>query len=375
MLLSLVSASASAQGKQRLVVFPFDGAGITSDRLSIADAEAVAALNALPGVAAMGAAGVSERMGFDLAKQVAECANDVLCLVQIGEVAEATHLLVGQLKDDADGTSTLRISVLDVMKAAMVDTLRWTVPSKKGALSAAVRSACVRLFGEPDATIVLDVWPNDADVRFFGAPASEAAHGEPISYWSGVYYGRVTRNGYLPQDIRIEVPKGGPTSLRIELEQDPLWIGANTPRKPRADRGTVPVKAKVEDGEPSPLANYWAWGLSVAGAGGGAAGGVLMSGAQSSYDEASGEQRFAIGQTSPWDEAKQIRQDSRDEFDIGTKVVYGGAGLAAAGFIWMIVDAALRPSKKDKVSSFEMSGLTPVIGSDGAGVSLEVGWK
>lgn len=369
-----VAAAPSTAAATRLVVFPFKGEGVTGDRLEIADSNALAALQAIPGITAIGSAKVSEALGFDLGRQAAECANDLLCLVQIGEVIEAGTLLIGDLRDTPTGAIILRLSVIDVARATLVDTLRWEIPPRSEALAPGVAAACKRLFAETDATIVLKVFPRDAVITFYGERATEQDYGVPVPYWSGVYYGKVTRNGYEPEVIRIEVPTGGPREWTIELERDPLWVGAKTPRKPRTDRDDRPLQPPPDPGDAaaSPLANYWAWGLIAAGVGGGVTGAVLMMGAQDDYNALAAEQRYAIGETTPWDVADETRTSSQDSFSLGATVLYVGAGVAAAGVVWMILDAALRTRKPEKVSSYELSrAFVPTIGTDGGGLAFE----
>ena len=77
------------------------------------------------------------------------------------------------------------------------------------------------------------------------------------------------------------------------------------------------------------------------GAGASAVGGLVVVGAQSDYNALSAEPRFLRGETTTAVEAIAAREDARDSFGLGSKVMVGGIVVGVAGLVWMLVDAAI----------------------------------
>ncbi len=368
--LAVAPAAASAMG---VVVVPLDASGTSAFEASrVASRSMLLALRDLPGVRVMESQAVSVELGVNLIEQVQLCRREVLCLVQIGEAVSADRMLLGELSEKA-GVRSIKLYVVDVTKAAMVDTLTWTVGADDRTLEDAVTVAMRQLFASPDARVVFEIMPKDAQLELYGERAN-LKFWEEIPFWSGVYHARLTRKGHDPREVRIVLPRGGPTRVVLELEMDPLFFDPTSKnKKPPTERqpakfAVVPVDA---DGNalppqppgPSPFANLWAWGLVAAGGAASAVGGLVMVGAQSDYNALSIEPRYLRGTTTAAADAIADREDARSRFGLGSKVLIGGVVVGVGGLVWMLVDAASR----DEAPSVAALGL---VGDGGVSCAL-----
>lgn len=334
-----------------VVVLPLDASGTTAYEASRTASRAMLlTLRDLPEVKVMESQAVSAELGVNLVEQVQLCRREVLCLVQIGDAVSADRLLLGELTEK-NGTRSVKLFVVDVTKAAMVDTMTWTVSADDRVLEDAMNVAMRQLFASPDARVVFEVLPKDAQLELYGERAN-LRFWEEIPFWSGVYHARLTKKGFDPREVRIVLPRGGPTRIVIELEQDPLFFDPTAKKKPpeRAGKFAVvpvdgdpnPARPQVE--VPSPFANLWAWGLVAAGGAAAAVGGLVMVGAQSDYNALSVEPRYLRGTTTSAIDAIAEREDARSGFGVGSKVMVGGIIVGVGGLVWMLVDAASRDS-------------------------------
>jgi hypothetical protein len=333
-----------------VVVVPLDAEGTRAfEAARLASGARSSALRELPELRVMESRAVSAELGVSLVEQVHLCRREVLCLVQIGDAVSADRMLLGELSE-VGGQRLLKLYVVEVTKAAMIDTLTWTVSNDDAVLEDAVRAAMRQLFGQPDARIVLQILPRDAQLELFGERVN-LRYWEEIPFWSGVYYGRVSAKGHEARDVRIVLAPGGPSNVVIELVPDLLYVDPDARSRKRdtdgkfmvvsaADAAAQAAAAAAVD-RPSPLANPWAWGLVALGAGASAVGGAVVVGAQSDYNALSVEPRFLRGETTTAIEAIAAREDARDSFSLGSKVMVGGIVVGVAGLVWMLVDAAI----------------------------------
>jgi len=322
-----------------IVVFPVEAVAASPALAEEATRRVGAALEKTPGNRVLGPEAVRAKLGLDLGAQAAACASDVLCLVQIGEVLEAARLVTGQLKGESDGRHVLRLSIIDVASAALADSERFEAPAREGAVLAAIDVAARQMFSEPDATVIFDVYPEDARFELFGVAPTRPRGGTPTPFWSGVYFGRAVRTGYHPLDVKITVAPGGPARIRVELEPDPLWVDPDRAAR-EAQLGDRPYTPRPPPPPaPSAFANWWAWATVAAGAAAGATGAFLMTDAQGGYNDLAAEQRFTLDRTQTSFAAIDAREAARDEYALGRTVGLAGAGVAAVGLTWMIIDA------------------------------------
>lgn len=346
--LAAAPGAASALG---VVVLPLDSSGTSAYEASrVATRAMLLALRDLPDVRVMESQAVSADLGVNLIEQVQLCRREVLCLVQIGDAVSADRMLLGELSDKG-GVRSIKLYVVDVTKAAMVDTLTWTVGSDDRTLEDAVTVAMRQLFASPDARVVFEILPKDAELELYGERAN-LKFWEEIPFWSGVYHAKLTKKGHDPREVRIVLPRGGPTRVVIELEMDPLFFDPTSKNKPPAERtpgkfAVVPVDADgnalpPKPAGPSPFANLWAWGLVAAGGAASAVGGLVMVGAQSDYNTLSAEPRYLRGTTTSAADAIADRDDARSRFGLGSKVLIGGVVVGVGGLVWMLIDAASR---------------------------------
>jgi len=352
----------------QVVAMPLDAVGSTLfDAAKSASRAMIASMRELPEVTVVESQAISAELGINLVDQVQQCRRDTLCLVQIGEAVSADRLLLGELAEKSNGERILKLYVVDVTKAAMVDTITWTLPTAQGALEDALAAAMRQLFARPDARVIFEVLPKDAEISVYGERADFKLW-EEIPFWSGVYLMRVERKGHDPREVRITLPRGGPTRVVLELEQDPLWFDPEAKKRTSgqtkpgkfavvavdAESSVVPKKSRGALG-PSPFANWVAW--SIVGVGGIASvsGGLVMTGAQADYNTLSAQPRFLDGTTASAGDASAAREDARSRFGLGSKLLIGGVGVAIGGLAWMLVDAALDKEVPESVTIAPMA--------------------
>lgn len=339
-----------------VVVLPLDASGTSAFEASrLGLRSMLLSLRDIPEVKVMESQAVSRELGVNLVEQVQLCRREVLCLVQIGEAVSAERMLLGELIDKA-GARTVKLYVVDVTKAAMVDTLTLSVGSDDRVLENALVVAMRQLFALPDARVVFEVTPKDAQLEFYGERA-DVRYWEEIPFWAGTYVAKATRAGYEGQEVRIVLPRGGPTRVVIDLVPDLLYVdptgGRRKPDATDPKRGKFAVVPVDGDGsgpgpsgprveEPSAFANLWAWGLVAAGGAAATVGGLVMVGAQSDYNDLSAEPRYLRGTTTSALDAIADREDARSRFGLGSKVLIGGVVVGVGGLVWMLVDKASR---------------------------------
>ena len=358
-LISSVIAGLPAPAEaSRILVLPLEAKEVSNERAAQTTRLLVNAIEQDPDAAIIDLESVRTELRLDLAVEAQRCEHDILCLVQLSELVQADRLVVGSVKDAEKGETFLRLSVVDVRRASLVDSVRWRVPAQSGAWEEAVGTAAKRLLSRPDATIVLDVWPKDADVTFFRSLSPPPPHGEEIEWWSGVYYGRVSKPGFEPTDIRLTVPPGGPTRLTIELEGDPLWFDKNPGRR-RAPTARVrpPIRpTPIPRATSSAFANAYAWALVGSGLAVSAGGAVLMHSAQDEYNQIAAEPRYTGDRTTSWLGAQETRASARDDYGVAANVLVAGAAAAVVGIGWMVVDALFFDDDEDRPVTIRVKG-------------------
>lgn len=359
-MIGLSSAPALARG---VVVFPLDGRGVPRETADQVTEVVKSVLRTIRTVEVLDTASVEKRLGVQLTDQARACEYDTFCLVEVGEILKSERMLVGHVrragKEQAPDELELKLVVLDVAKASVVDVLLWRLPNRDGAPADAARAATRRLFAAPDAKVIFDLTPPTAEVAFYGDPISRPK-GQAFSYWSGAYYAHITADGHAPVDTRISIPEGGPTRIAIELEIDPLWVAKPkdktkalpfTQGSRREGSGVTAQEAGAETEAEvqlaqrgSPFANPIAWTVTGAGLAAAVVGAVIAHSAQSDYNAYSGQERYVARVTGSSSDASRARDDARSAYTRGAIIATAGAAVAAAGLAWMVIDAITRDS-------------------------------
>lgn len=340
----------------RVAVFALEARAVAPSAASRATRAVVDTLEGLGGVEVVDPEAGRARLGVDPTEQARACRYDVFCLVELGELLQTTHVLVGHLarpaptSDDADEGLQLELVAIDVAKATVVEILRWRVPDlDPDAVTDAASAAARRFFGPKDVEVRLDLEPPSAEVRFYGEPVERPEDGGPFRYWSGTYHAEVLAEGYTPLRVRVRLAPGpGATRVPLSLEPDPLYVAEK--KRPvevfdtgsrRLGSGVTAQTAGAAEATEAPAPAYatpWPWlavgggiGLSVLGA-------VLAARAQSDYDALSAEARYSPGVTLPADLAMRDRDQQRTQHRIGTGAVLGGVAVVVAAGAWMLFD-------------------------------------
>jgi hypothetical protein len=281
-------------------------------------------------------------------------------LVEVGEILQSERMLIGHVrrggKEQKQDELELKLFVLDVAKASVVDVLVWKVPNREGALEAAASAATKRLFAPPDAKVALDVTPQESEISFYGELLNRPK-GQLFPYWAGTYYIHASADGRVPVDLRVTIEPGGSTRIPIELQPDLLWVAkskdtksANPFSKTSRREGSgisVEEAGALKPQDPSvgrsPFANIFAWSISAAGVAGFVVGVLMARSAQNDYNALSAQERYLPDVTVTAAEAMRDRDDERSRFSRGAVVAVTGGIALAAGLAWMLIDAAMRP--------------------------------
>lgn len=358
LLIALVLSAGTARAAS-VIVFPLDARGVSYDTADTATKWALETIRMSSGAEVIEPSRVEREIGVKLTEQARACDYDVFCLVEVGEILQGDKMLVGHVRlvtGKEGDRHELKLIVLDVSKATIVEVLIWKLPAvHAGALEHAVRAATKRLFAKPDALVSIDLSPENARLSFFGDPVQLPKDGSPLPYWSGTYYALVEAEGYHSKELRVAIPKSeAATRIPIELEQDPLFVPERGQKKTqpfaRASRregsgATADVVGAVpEDHGPKPiLLTAWPWVTAAVGIGLGVGGTFLTTSAQSTYNDLSTQERYRAGVTVTADVAIDRRDDARMRFRTGSGLMFAGGAVLLGTALWVIIDWALTP--------------------------------
>jgi hypothetical protein len=338
-----------------VIVFPLDARGVAVDTAERATEELKKTLSAIPRIEVIDTKDVEKRLGVHLTEQARACEYDVFCLVEVGEILQSDQMIIGHVKrgprDSADSDLELKLFVLDVAKAVVIDTLLWRVPGRaERGLEDAVAAATRKLFSEPNAELVLEILPPKAEIYAFGEALPKAKNGV-VAIWPGTYHVVVRADGFQPLETKIVVSASGRTTAKLELQPDLLYVEKSktktvspfdkTSRREGSGVSALEVPTDVDvDTRPSAFANPFAWSATGVGLGLAVVGVVLASGAQNDYNALSGDERYLITTPSSGT-ASAVRQDAISGFRTGSIVAGAGAVVAVGGLVWMLIDATI----------------------------------
>jgi hypothetical protein len=359
-----------------VVVFPLDARGVAIDTADRATEQLKKTLGSIPKIEVIATPDVEKKLGVNLTEQARACEYDVFCLVEVGEILQSDQMIIGHVRrgprEPIDGDLELKLFVLDVSKAVVIDTLNWRVPGNKDhALEDAVDAATRKLFSPPSAQVTFELAPPNAEIIAYGDPFPKPKNGV-LSFWPGTYHAVIKAEGYQAQELKIVIAPSGKTAIALQLQPDLLYVAKGRQKEVtpfdkasrREGSGVTALDVETDlatDTRPSSFANPWAWGLSGLGAAGVVVGFVVARGAQSDYNDYSKEERFLITTPSAAT-ARMVRDDARASYRTGTIVAGTGAILALGGLAWMVIDSAI-------------SGKSPAASSSGGPRSfVEVKW-
>jgi hypothetical protein len=329
-------------------------------------------LRAVKGLEVIEPRTVEAKLGVDLTEQANKCEYDVFCLVEVGEILAGDQLLIGHIRQRGEGEERrfeLKLIVLDVPRASITEVLIWNVAPAESALRDATRAAARRLFAPPDVNVEWRIDPPDARITLFGDPYRPEGEGA-VPFWSGAYHARLEAEGYHPLERRIIVPKQrGMVAIELELEPDPLYVASSgsgrsaqpfdkSSRRIGSGVSAAVAGAAEEDDSGSAFLNPFAWGIVGVGAALSVVGIVVMSGAQSSYNDLSVQERFTPGVTVTAEVAMRERDDHAGTFRVGSLGVLGGLVVMVGGVAWMVIDQILMDEASERSS--RMSAIDPV---------------
>ena len=282
---------------------------------------------------------VSREQGLDLVNQRSRCSDDLLCLVQVGELLEATRLVVAKVKRGRTQTDNLTINVIDVARASLVDSIRWDIRFGEENLRQATLAGAKQLLIPPDTLAVFEIEPPESTVYLYGRTLREIRSGEAVPYWSGVYLLRVEHPGYETREARVTLETGKTSRVRFQLELDPLYI---QPTAPLTRSELVRSKQRKTLHRKTALTNPWVWISVSAGALAMIGGGAYMFMQQEQYNELAGETRdfTNANMITGARDADLQRQKLQENYEVGSISFMSGAALAGAAFSWMLLDVA-----------------------------------
>jgi hypothetical protein len=344
-------------------VFPLDGRGVARQTADQATDVVRRTLAGIKSVEVIETGAVEKRLGIHLTEQARACEYDTFCLVEVGEILQSERMLIGHVrrggKEQKQDEIELKLFVLDVAKASVIDVVVWKFPNREGTLDDAVRVATKRLFAPPDAKVVFDVDPPNAEISLYGEPLSRQK-GQVFSYWSGAYLLHATAEGRVPVDVKVTFAEGGPTHIPLQLQPDLLWVA-----KPKDKHVGNPFGATRHEGsgitseeagaaaahdprlDHSPWANVIAWSVAGAGVAAIVVGSLVAKGAQDQYNTLSAQLRYSPDETVIASDASKYRDDERSQYRMGAIVLGAGIAAVASGLAWMIIDSATRPPMQE----------------------------
>jgi len=339
---SLLHVSA-ALAQERVLVLPFEFTAMTP--VSALEMTAVKALEeaAVNGLAkgSLTVIAPKSKVGeqeINLYEHRQRCAEDVLCLVQVGELLGATRLVVGEVRRGMGRTDKLRINLIDVNRATLLDSLRWDVPYDGTRLKDAVETAIRQLLIPADTTVLFDVLPQDASISIYGRRRPDIPVLKSIPFWSGVYRVSVGHPGYESKELDVTLASGDASRVKVHLELDPLYV------RPSGEINRVTSRPRINNGKQtnSAFANIWAWAGVGVGAIAAGVGGAYMISSQGEYNDLALESRDFVNSESISDAetTARMRTQLRDDYASGEKAFLSGVTVASVGLLWMIMDAA-----------------------------------
>jgi hypothetical protein len=330
-----VLCALQAQAQERVLVFPFDFVEMTP--VVDLDTGVLRALNE-SSIDVLSRASVAQAQGLDLMQQRTRCSGDLLCLVQIGELLEATKLVVAGVRRGRTQSDLLSINIIDVSRASLIDSIRWDVSSDVEELRNAVAAAAKQLLVPTDTVTVFEIEPPESSVFLYGRPLKELRWGEPVPFWAGTYVLRVEHPGYEPREVKVTLVKGGTSRIRVTLDLDPLYVQPRLPSR----RSVIGRKPKQRTNHvKTALTNPLAWMTFGAGAIAMLGGGAYMVVQQDQYTEVAQENRdFANSEmiTSASD-AAMLRTELQENFATGEITFTAGALVASSAVLWILFDA------------------------------------
>lgn len=366
---TLVGASASASAA--VVVFPLDPRGVAIGTSAEGTKSILKTLRAVPRLEVIEPKTVAKQLGVDLTEQARKCEYDVFCLVEVGEIMSADHLLIGHIRQRGEGDDRryeMKLIVVDVLKASITEVLIWNVTPSEQALIEAAESASRRLFAPPDVRVEWKLEPPETRILLYGDPYAPDRRG-PVDFWSGAYEVRFEAEGYKPVEKRVVIPKKrGTVVVDIEMNPDLLYVKKRSGKVNPFDKSSRRIGSGVsaavagaaeEEEEYNAFLNPFAWGVVTVGAALSAVGIVVMSGAQSSYNDLSQQERFQKGVTVTAEVAIRAREDDAGTYRTGSAGLLGGFVIIAGGLAWMVIDNIL--SAESAEESSRMSSLDGVV--------------
>lgn len=349
-----------------VVLFPLDARGVALDTAEHATALVKKTLLSIPKTEVIETKDVEKKLGVHLTEQARACEYDVFCLVEVGEILQSDLMVIGHVKRGArepiDGELELKMFVLDVAKAVVIDTLVWKIPGGKDhALDDAVDAATRKLFSPASVAITFEVSPKNVEIVAYGDPWPKPKNGV-LNFWPGTYHTVIRAEGYQAVEQKIIVPQGFEKwTLRLELQPDLLYTG-----KPKSKEVTPFDKASRREGSgvsaldvptdvnrntgSSPFLNPIAWGLTGTGVAGVVIGFFVARSAQGEYNDYAKEDRFLITTPSA-STAKMVRDSAESRYTNGAIIAGAGAILAVGGVAWMLVESAVGDKPPPQVAA------------------------
>lgn len=331
-----------------VLVFPLEAKNAPEDVARVATEAVVDGLRDAPAVHVVGPGAAKAEAGVDLLEQARGCDYDVFCLVEVGRLFSGREVVIGTV-EGATGAPrwTVKLLRLDVERAAMVDTVAYTVRSSVNALVAAAQAAGRRLCLPSNASLQFEVSPADARLSVFGEEVEVREDGT-LSLWTGRWRVDVDAPGYEPHSRWVTLSAQRPRrQLHVQLRADPLYVRERPSasvvepfERPSRRHGSgigVEEAGKRREGPQPPgrFARPWPWIIVGTGVAAAVTGTVLMVDAQSRYEGLALEPRYVSSATSA-DAAHAERDQLRDLHLAGSLAAVAGGIAVSVGLAWLL---------------------------------------
>lgn len=272
---------------------------------------------------------------INLSEYRERCSGEALCLVQIGQLVDASKVVVIQNRRRASGTCALSIRALDTSSGEALKTINWDIEPGLSTFRKAIQVALKQLLSPPDASVVFELSPKKTIVSLYGRPLQLSESEEPAELWSGDYFLKAEAPGYKSMTRWMRVESGS-------FQRESIRLSANSALITEQSSGYISrakPSRKIKRKHTNPWSRWLAWSLFAGGAISLGGGGLSMYSANQSYIELSGQSRnFNNESLLSAQEAMNRRDEIVSDYDNGRYVALTGGVALLASTLWILID-------------------------------------
>lgn len=265
------------------------------------------------------------------------CADENLCLVQIGQLVDAESVIVVKVRRGVSGTDSLNLRVIETLSGKVLKQIAWDVEPGFRAFRRALVAGLKQLLYAPDASIVFEVVPKKTTVRLYGKVVKPVESEQPVPLWSGDYFLTAEAPGYETTTRWLTVESGTFQRESIRLKPNSALIAEQS-------SGYIPRVDNSRKSKPpamNPWSKWMAWGLFAGGAMSLGGGSLYMYSANQSFLELSEQSRNFTNndQLLSAQEATLLGNELSGDYDDGRYIAIAGGVALLASTLWLLIDS------------------------------------